>query len=127
MSDFGSGHDLTVCEFEPHVGLCADSSEPGACFRFYVSLSLYPSPACALSLPLKNEQMLKKKKSTDLDHFPLFFFRFYFPKNLTCLNQLLKRNLLKNYLLEFSKLFYLQIGKQDALHIVILSFVQLRS
>ena len=20
--DFSSGHDLTVCEFEPHVGLC---------------------------------------------------------------------------------------------------------
>ena len=39
-SDFGSGHDLTVREFEPHIGLCADSSEPGACFRFCVSLSL---------------------------------------------------------------------------------------
>ena len=39
-SDFGSGHDLTVREFEPRVGLCADSSEPGACFRFCVSLSL---------------------------------------------------------------------------------------
>ena len=25
---FGSGHDLTVCGFEPRVGLCADSSEP---------------------------------------------------------------------------------------------------
>ena len=24
-SDFGSGHDLAVCEFEPRVGLCADS------------------------------------------------------------------------------------------------------
>ena len=34
MSDFGSGHDLTVRGFEPHVGLCADSSEPGACFGF---------------------------------------------------------------------------------------------
>ena len=39
-SDFGPGHDLTVCEFEPHIGLCADSSRPGACFRFCVSLSL---------------------------------------------------------------------------------------
>ena len=38
-SDFGSGHDLGVHEFEPRVGLCADSSEPGACFRFCVSLS----------------------------------------------------------------------------------------
>ena len=25
---FGSGHDLLVCEFEPLVGLCADSKEP---------------------------------------------------------------------------------------------------
>ena len=43
-SDFGSGHDLAVCELEPLVGLCADSSEPGACFGFCVSLSLCPSP-----------------------------------------------------------------------------------
>ena len=49
----GSGHNLMVREFEPHVGLCADSWEPGACFRFCVSLSLCPTPACALSL--KNE------------------------------------------------------------------------
>ena len=27
-SDFGSGHDLTVCEFKPRVGLCAVSSSP---------------------------------------------------------------------------------------------------
>ena len=26
--DFGSGHDLVVHEFEPHVGLWADSVEP---------------------------------------------------------------------------------------------------
>ena len=39
-SDFGSGHDLALREFEPRVGLCADCSEPGACFRFCVSLSL---------------------------------------------------------------------------------------
>ena len=39
-----SCHDLMVCGFEPHVGLCADSSEPGACFGFWVSLSLCPSP-----------------------------------------------------------------------------------
>ena len=29
-----------VCGFEPRVGLCADGSEPGACFGFCVSLSL---------------------------------------------------------------------------------------
>ena len=33
-ADFGSGHDLMVREFEPCVGLRADSSEPGACFGF---------------------------------------------------------------------------------------------
>ena len=44
------GHDLAVCEFEPRVGLWADSSEPGACFLFCVSLSLCPSPVHALSL-----------------------------------------------------------------------------
>ena len=25
---FGSGHDLTVHKFKPHIGLCADSMEP---------------------------------------------------------------------------------------------------
>ena len=44
------GHDLAVREFEPRVGLWADGSEPGACFRFCVSLSLCPSPVYALSL-----------------------------------------------------------------------------
>ena len=43
-SDFSSGHGLAVCEFEPRVGLCADSSELGACFGFCVSsLSLHLS------------------------------------------------------------------------------------
>ena len=48
-------HDLAVRGFEPHVGLCADGSEPGACFGFCVSPSLSPSPAHALSLSLKNK------------------------------------------------------------------------
>ena len=52
-ADFGSGHDLAVRGFEPRVGLCADSSEPGTCFGFCVSLSLCPSPTHALSLALK--------------------------------------------------------------------------
>ena len=51
-SDFGSGHDLAVPEFEPCTRLCADSLEPGARFGFCVSLSLCPSPAHALSLSL---------------------------------------------------------------------------
>ena len=39
-SNFGSGHDLTVHELEPCVGLWADSSKPGARFGFCVSLCL---------------------------------------------------------------------------------------
>ena len=42
---FGSGHDLVTHKFEPRIGLCADSSEPGACFGFCVSLSLWPLPS----------------------------------------------------------------------------------
>ena len=58
------GHDLAVREFEPRVGLWAGGSEPGACFRFCVSLSLCPTPAHALSLflSLKNKYILKKIK-----------------------------------------------------------------
>ena len=51
--DFGSGLDLTAGGFEPGVGLCADSSGPGACFGFCVSLSLCPSPTRALCLKNK--------------------------------------------------------------------------
>ena len=49
-TNFGSGHDLVVHEFEPHVGLCADSSKPRPCFGFCVSLSVCPSPLHTLSL-----------------------------------------------------------------------------
>ena len=59
-SKFGSGHDLSVREFEPHVGLCADSSEPGARFGFCVSLSLCPCPALTLSLKNKIKNNIKK-------------------------------------------------------------------
>ena len=55
-SDFGSGHDLAVRGFEPRVGLCAASSEPGARFTFCVSLSLCPSPAHTLSLCLSEDE-----------------------------------------------------------------------
>ena len=49
-SDFGSGDDLAVGELEPHVGLCADSPEPGACFGFCVSLSLCPLTKALMKL-----------------------------------------------------------------------------
>ena len=34
VSNIGSGHDLSVRELGPHIGLCADSSEPGAHLGF---------------------------------------------------------------------------------------------
>ena len=43
-------HDLAVRGFEPRIGLCTDSLEPGACFGFCVSLSLCSSSAHILSL-----------------------------------------------------------------------------
>ena len=43
--DFGSGHDLTVCEIKPHMGLPTNSAEPAWDF-------LFPS----LSLPLPHSQ-----------------------------------------------------------------------
>ena len=49
LTSFSSAHDLTVREFEPRVGLCADGSESGGCFGCCVSLSLCLSPAHALS------------------------------------------------------------------------------
>ena len=60
------GHDLTVREFEPRIGLWADGSEPGAYFRFCVSLSLCPSPIHAVSLSVskinKHEKIEKLKE-----------------------------------------------------------------
>ena len=62
--DFRSGHDLMVHEFEPHVGLCADTLE-----RAWDSLSLCPSSACflsSLSLCLKINKLKKTKLSISL-------------------------------------------------------------
>ena len=52
MSDFGSGHDLTVHGFKPRFGLCADSSEPGAASDS-VSPSLSAPPSLVLALSQK--------------------------------------------------------------------------
>ena len=49
--DLGSGHDLTVCEFEPHVRLCADGMEP-VWDSVSPSLCLSPTCACVLFLSL---------------------------------------------------------------------------
>ena len=47
--DYGSGHDLTVCEFESHMGLCADSMDP--------AWNSLPAPPF-----LKIKQLIKNKK-----------------------------------------------------------------
>ena len=47
--DFGCGRDLTVREFEPHLGLWADGAEPA---KDSLSPSLCPLP-CLCSLSLK--------------------------------------------------------------------------
>ena len=65
-SDFSSGHGLTVHEFEPHVGLCADSSEPGACFGFHRSLSLSLPLPCSRSLSQKMNKLKNKLKESTL-------------------------------------------------------------
>ena len=58
--DFGSGHDLTVREFEPLIGLCAHGAEPAWDSSLSSFLSLYPSLTRAFSLFLKNK--LKQTK-----------------------------------------------------------------
>ena len=40
--DLSSGHNLTICEFEPHIRVCADSVEP-AWNSLPPSLSALPS------------------------------------------------------------------------------------
>ena len=48
---FGSGHDLAVREFEPHIGLCTDSVE--LAWDSLLPLSLCPYPTCARAPSLK--------------------------------------------------------------------------
>ena len=55
---FGSGHDLAVHGFEPHIRLCADSSESG-----YLSLSL-STPLIVFCLSF-SQKCWKRKKIND--------------------------------------------------------------
>ena len=50
--DFASGHDLTVCDIETHVGLCTDRTEP-AWDLLSPSLFLPFSHMCVHYPPLK--------------------------------------------------------------------------
>ena len=57
--DFGSGHNLMVHEIEPHVGLCADSKEPGwdiFSLSLSLSLSLSSPPLLVLPVCVKNKE-----------------------------------------------------------------------
>ena len=47
--DLGSGHDLTVCEIEPHTELCTDGTEP-AWDSLSLCLSLSSPPPLMLTL-----------------------------------------------------------------------------
>ena len=65
MSNISSGHDLTVREFEPCVGICADSQslEPASdSVSPSLSLPLPSSHSVSLSLSLKNKHETKFKK-----------------------------------------------------------------
>ena len=57
VSDFGSGHDLTVCEFEPRIRLTAVSMEP-ASDPLFPSLSAPALFALSLSQNKKNMQKI---------------------------------------------------------------------
>ena len=57
---FGSGHDLTVHEFEPHFRLHAVSTEP-AWDCLSPSLSALPSLVLSLKIHLKTKKERKKK------------------------------------------------------------------
>ena len=50
---FGSGHDLTVCGFEPRVGLCAGITEPA---WDSLSPSLSAPPPLELSFSLSQNK-----------------------------------------------------------------------
>ena len=72
--DFSSGHELTVCGFRAHVGLCASSAEP-AWDSLSLPLSLSAPLPLALSLSLsKFINKLKKIKKRILYIFRIQIF-----------------------------------------------------
>ena len=63
--DFGSGHDLIVHEFEPHIGLCTDSMEtPWDSLSPSFSAPPLLTNACALSLKNKEINLKRNKLET---------------------------------------------------------------
>ena len=54
--DFGSGHDLMVCEIKPRIGLCADCAGPA-----WDSLSPSLSDPPLLSLSVSQNKQTNKQ------------------------------------------------------------------
>ena len=79
MSNFDSGHDLTVHEFDLVSALCYQHR---ACLGFSLSLSLCPSPAM-LSLSKKIFKKISKRNKNvavllyDVDHWKLQFYNLF--------------------------------------------------
>ena len=60
MPTSGSGHELVVCELEPHIGLAAVSTEPA--LDPLCPLSLCPSLAHASSLSKTNNHFKERQR-----------------------------------------------------------------
>ena len=75
MSDFGSGHDLTVCEFGPHTGL---SPLAGSLLGILCLLFL-PLPVCSLAGTGKwtgvQSKQTNKKKGMKTDRTATFLYQ----------------------------------------------------
>ena len=69
--DFSPGHELTICEFEPHIGLCADRAEP-AWDSLSSSLSAPPLLVLSLELFLSLKYINSKKKKAQILYYCCF-------------------------------------------------------
>ena len=58
--DFASGRDLAICEFEPCVGLCANSADSLELAWDFLSLPLSAPPQLMLSLSLTISKVKNK-------------------------------------------------------------------
>ena len=78
--DFGSGHDLMVCELEPCIGLHADNTEPA---WDSLSPSLPAPPPVTLMLSKINKSTSEKEKLLILDCVILWLY--FSSQSVTCL------------------------------------------
>ena len=64
-SDFSSGHDLMVCEFEPCISVYSNNAEPALDSLSPVSLCPYPTH----TLSFKKKKRKEKKKRNVYSNF----------------------------------------------------------